>query len=117
MYLSRYIHKNLIHTSLLDLLKICRQSLLYTGQNTAGFKTVRIQRNLVGSNILESIIMICPFLFALFPSRYVLADQLWAELLRFRDRNVPVKAECSSWVIDRYETLPTILSTYMRTGG
>jgi hypothetical protein len=116
MHLSRYIHKDLIYTSLLNLLKICRQSLLYTSQNAAGFKTIRIQRNFVGSNILKSIIMICPFLFALFPSRYMLADQLWAELLRFRDRNVPVEAECSSWVIDRYETLPTILSTYMRRG-
>jgi hypothetical protein len=110
MNLSREIHKDLIDASLFHFLQICRESLLYTCQNSARLQAVWVEADFVRSNVLEGIIIICPLLLALLPRCNMLHDQIWAKLLCFGDRDVPVEAELSGRIVDGYQTLPKLLS-------
>jgi hypothetical protein len=60
-------------------------------------------------DVLESIIVICPFCITLFPSRDMLADDIRALFLRFGYGDMSIETERSRWIVDRYQTLPEIL--------
>jgi hypothetical protein len=60
--------------------------------------------------VLKSIIVVCPFRIALFPSRNMLADDIRALFLRFGNGDMSIETKRACWIVDRYQTLPKILS-------
>jgi hypothetical protein len=67
--------------------------------------------------VLKSIIVVCPFRIALFPSRNMLADDVRALFLRFGNRDMSIETECSCWIVDRYQTLPGICELNILIGS
>lgn len=108
MDLRREIQEDLIDARLLDFLQVRREASLDTRQDLARFQPVRVERHLMPRHVRERIGVVCPFLIALFPRRYMLHDRVRAEFLRFVRSEVPCHPELAGRVVDRDDGLPVI---------